>query len=362
MSFKARCETTAMGSMPHTDVDRALALALSLDIPFWPQLPKLGYSEDMFVQFSHDFPGVTVDGEQRKIRFSHERFYTEFTEYSEAIELPGSLALTEDVSVTYPRFLNQDLSAYDAIRGQVTGPINLGFQVMDEDGRPIIYDDQVRGILFDFVQRKANLQYRELGRRNDNAFVWLDDPGFWWVFSSVTGYNDTQAAADYVDFLEGLEGPKALHMCVNVNLPYLVDLGVDILSIDAYQFEAMPREYARSLSDFMAGGGIVCWGIVPTEAAPLESESPDRLVERLLRYWGVLSEVSDTSIEDIAWNSLLAPARCCLRSPGERGTMDGATCDGAGPDLEPTIEEGLVEKAFSYLAEVSGTLKAKLDI
>ncbi len=32
--------TTAMAVMPQTDVQQALELALSLDVPFWPQLPN----------------------------------------------------------------------------------------------------------------------------------------------------------------------------------------------------------------------------------------------------------------------------------------------------------------------------------
>jgi hypothetical protein len=35
--------TTAMAVMPHTDVSRALEMALSLDVPFWPQLPNYSY-------------------------------------------------------------------------------------------------------------------------------------------------------------------------------------------------------------------------------------------------------------------------------------------------------------------------------
>lgn len=41
--------TTAMAVMPHRDVDRALETALSLDIPYWPQLPHVSYREDMYV-------------------------------------------------------------------------------------------------------------------------------------------------------------------------------------------------------------------------------------------------------------------------------------------------------------------------
>ncbi|UCG09639.1 MAG: hypothetical protein JSV83_01005 [Desulfobacterales bacterium] len=44
--------TTAMAVMPHKDSTQALEVALSLDIPFWPQLPRLSYYEDMYVQAS----------------------------------------------------------------------------------------------------------------------------------------------------------------------------------------------------------------------------------------------------------------------------------------------------------------------
>ena len=50
MLFKANCKTTAMGIMPHRDIDRVLQLTLSLDIPFWPQLPHVSYYKDMYEQ------------------------------------------------------------------------------------------------------------------------------------------------------------------------------------------------------------------------------------------------------------------------------------------------------------------------
>jgi hypothetical protein len=53
--------TTAMAVMPHTDVDRALEMALSLDIPFWAQLPNDSYYEDMYVQVTENFPGIVLD-------------------------------------------------------------------------------------------------------------------------------------------------------------------------------------------------------------------------------------------------------------------------------------------------------------
>ena len=50
--------TAAMAVMPHTDASQALEAARSLDIPFWPQLLRLNYYEDMYVQASEHFPGI----------------------------------------------------------------------------------------------------------------------------------------------------------------------------------------------------------------------------------------------------------------------------------------------------------------
>jgi hypothetical protein len=84
-----------MGIMPHTDVEKALGLALSLDIPFWPQLPKVSFHEDMYVQASQNFPGITVDPRNERLSFSLSRFEEELAGYSERMADPGTFALRE---------------------------------------------------------------------------------------------------------------------------------------------------------------------------------------------------------------------------------------------------------------------------
>jgi hypothetical protein len=63
-----------MAVMPHTDAEAALDAALSLDIPFWPQLPRLNYFEDMYVQASEHFPGIVLDMDKQTLSFSMDKF------------------------------------------------------------------------------------------------------------------------------------------------------------------------------------------------------------------------------------------------------------------------------------------------
>jgi hypothetical protein len=149
--------TTAMAVMPHKDVDRALEVALSMDIPFWPQLPLYSYYEDMYVQASEHFPGILLDMENRTLKFSIEKFITELEETMTHFDEPEYFDISETYSVVYKRFLELDLSDCPAIRGQLEGPISFGFNVVDQDDRPILFDDKMestsRGYSCAWLQR-----------------------------------------------------------------------------------------------------------------------------------------------------------------------------------------------------------------
>jgi len=188
--------------------------------------------------------------------------------------------------------------------------------------------------------------------------VWLDEPGLGWVFGGMTGYNDLRAREDYEAFLAGIEGPKGLHLCAAVNLSYLLDLGVDILSFDAYQIETMARGYAEAVAAFLRKGGIICWGIVPTEPEAQGRETPRTLAERLSGYWRVVSEGAGLTMRQIARQSLIAPARCMLKNSGLVGAI-GETVGHEGVNGSGRDEEKLVEMGFDYTRQVGRMMRER---
>ena len=322
IGFQANCLTTAMGILPHTDIDRAMRAALSLDIPFWPQLPRLSYHEDMYVQALDQFPGVKVDPSERKLFFFLDRFYEELPAYLEKAENPETFRLTKAFSLVYHRFLEADLKDYRAIRGQMISPISLGLKVLDRDRKPIIYHDEVREVLFDFIQKKANLQYEELRERNAHAFVWLDDPGLGLIFNALSGYNEVQARGDLDRLLKGLEGPRGIHLCAKPDWDFLLRSELDVLSFDSFSCGEMITRY-DSLKDFFVRGGILSWGIVPTYTELLEEETVESLAGRLETFWEDLVR-RGVDRERLLRQSLLAPATCNLLSPDKEKTVEKA--------------------------------------
>ena len=362
LRLKANCMTTAMGIMPHKDVESALRLALSLDIPFWPQLPNVSYYEDMYAQISENFPGISINTDEEKISFDTTAFEEGIVNYSQKMAEPETFTLSQRYSSVYQSFLDKDLSAYPAIRGQVTGPVSFGFRVTDENLRPLIYNQEARALLFDFIQRKANIQYHQLKEKNQNAFVWTDEPGLGWVFSGLSGYSDVQTRQDYHAFWNGLDGPSGLHLCANVNLGYLLELGAEVMSFDAYQIELMPKGYAGAVADYITNGGIIAWGIVPTDSDNLGRHTPETLAALLQGYWEPVSENTGVPLRKIAEQSLLAPARCCLKNTGRVGASDDKSESGMRGTPGSTTEEQLVEKAFAYLGSLSDILRSRFAL
>jgi len=315
------CRTTAMGILPHTDVDRALELAFSLDIPFWPQLPRLSYYEDMYVQVSENFPGVRIDEENKRIDFSTERFYGEMEEFAARMEDPELYRLSERYSVVYHRFLAMDLSGYAAIRGQLEGPVSFGFSVKDENDRPLIYSDEVRPLLLDFMARKVNVMGRDLAAKNPNSFMFVDEPGLEFIFSALSGYSDVQAREDLDAFFSQVEGKRGVHLCGNPDWDFLLKTPMDVLSFNAFGRGDRFVNYIPSLKTFLDRGGVVGWGIVPANYDEFRESDLQGLLDHLEGLWDAL-EAGGLRREELLPRSLLLPATCALVNPDKGETVE----------------------------------------
>ncbi len=322
LSFEAGLATTAMGILPHEDAGEALELALSLDIPFWPQLPKVSFYEDMYVQALERFPGVIFDERAARCYIDTARFYGELDDFFAHEEDIGHFALSDSHSLVYRRFLKRDLSQFMAVHGQVISPVSLALKIVDENGMPIVYNDDIRTVAFSFIQKRLNAQYRELAARNGHAFVWIDDPGLEFVFNAMSGYDHVKARDEMYEFYEGVEGPRGLHLCGNPDWDFLLSLNIGIISLNAYGFGDIFVNYDR-VKEFIRGGGTISWGIVPTYTEEFAGEGVATMAERLVTMWKPLTK-KGLMPSEIAARSLLAPATCNLLNPDRTETVEGA--------------------------------------
>jgi hypothetical protein len=332
--------TTAMAVMPHTDTEQALKAALSLDIPFWPQLPRLNYHEDMYVQASEHFPGIVLDMDNQTLGFSMDKFVSELEETLSHFDEPAYFDISEQYSDVYHRFLELDLSDRPAIRGQLEGPISFGLNVLDQDKRPIIFDDTVRPFMYEFMAKRINVQLDRLKKLNPNAFMFIDEPGLQFLFSALSGYDSTAARNDMEEFLSMIDHPRGVHLCGNPDWDFLLNLDMNVLSMDVYLNAEIFASYANSIKRFLDRGGVIVWGIVPTNFEPFEAETIDTLTAQLENVWNLLDK-KGIEKEYLLSKSLISPATCCL----------------VNPDGEKTVE-----KAFGVVQNLSRRLREKYSL
>ena len=337
MTIPGNLLTTAMAVMPHTDVDQALKAALSLDVPFWPQLPLHSYYEDMYVQASEHFPGIQLNLPDRTLSFSFEKFIQEIEQTAARFETPEYFDISATYSAVYHRFLALDLADRPAIRGQIEGPVSLGMNILDQDKRPIVFDDNVRPFLLEFLSRRVNVQLQNLKKLNSNAFMFIDEPGLQFVFSGMSGYSDLAAKRDLETFLSLVDRPVGIHLCGNPDWDFLLNLDINVLSLDTCSNGEIFTSYTASIRAFLDRGGIIVWGGIPTNIEPFEKETIASIESRLKSLWEKLTK-SGIDRELLLSQSMLSPATCCLVNSDREGT---------------------VEKAFALTKQLSAKLRAE---
>ncbi|MCL0050847.1 methionine synthase, partial [Dehalococcoidia bacterium] len=318
-TFKPRGLPTAIGSMPHTDPAEACSIVLAHlpDIPVWPQLPRRSSLESMYTQFSEGFPGLIQKGERIYVDRSAdllqplERLYTAYMN-----DDPDRYAMSPEYALGLQQFLSRELGSAFAVKGQVTGPISFGLMVTDQDRRPILYDDALADALAKYLALKARWQEKELSRLSPNTIVFLDEPYLASLGSAFVAVSADMVVGLIDETLSGLRGLKGIHCCGNADWSVLMNTTIDILSFDAYNYGESLTLYPAEIKAFLDGGGVLSWGIVPSDEAMLPDKTASELLGHLEKLMGLLSD-NGIDYDRLLEQSLITPS-CGLASISPR--------------------------------------------
>jgi hypothetical protein len=291
MTAFAPLAATGIGSVPFTDPDQAAALILSHlpEVPFWPQLVRLGFQEDMVSQGARGLPGLVLDEASRTVKIDpRQPRELALAEFYEAVwtEDLAPFALTSREAQGFFALLRQVATATSspsALKGQVVGPVTFAGMVKDAQEKPILYDKELTQAVSLGLARKAAWQagqFRDLGKE---AVIFFDEPiltGFGSAFFPVSREEVVTILTDTLDAVRQ-SGPVTIgvHCCGNTDWSLLLKLPIDILSFDSYGYFDSLLLYDKPLHDFLARGGRLAWGLVPT-GDELHRENEDGLWQR----------------------------------------------------------------------------------
>ncbi len=279
--FEGQALPCQIGSLPLSDYREAAEWVerFTPEIPLWVQLPQLP-GEMITRQFAAGLPGlreaegrVFVDTEGEDFPGELESFYAEVLEIEEGLrDLETSrFALRPEAAGGFFE-LERRASSWKtppwAVKGQIIGPVSFGMSFTDGGGRPIFYEPSLREALLQLLALRARWQVRRLSAIAPRVLLFFDDP-------AITAFGSSQhiglAREDIVQGLAAVieavhrEGALAgVHICANADWTLVFDSEADIVSFDASCFFDRFVIYADPIRRFLARGGVIAWGIVPT--------------------------------------------------------------------------------------------------
>lgn len=288
-TFKANLGTSGIGSLPLIDGPQAAKFIFDaeLDFPFWPQLPKRDFLEQMIPQYSEGMPGIVVDRQKETVRINPTIKYDElavfYTKYME--EQPAQFAISEEYAAGLHAFLaTAGKQSWNAVKGHITGPVTFATGI-SEVGKEMLYaDHDLRDAAVKLLTRKAQWQIEQLRAFSDNIIIFVDEPVLA-AFGSSTyvGISAEDVVALESEIFEAIRaagGLSGIHVCGNSDWNVIIKTGVDILNFDAYSFEPRLSLYSKDVTGLFERGGHIAWGIVPTTPEDLKRETCASLIER----------------------------------------------------------------------------------
>lgn len=276
---------TGIGSLPFTDIDRAIDLIFlsCREIPFWPQLPRRSPVENMYTTFLESVPCIITDEEKNSVYMDTqktegiERFYEDVLNNN-----LDAFAISERVAPGFYRFLERLVEIEDyviSIKGQLTGPFSMGLGLKDEKGVPIIYNYG----FFDIIKKALHMKARWMVKTIKSMYpkkgviIFFDEPYMVSFGTAYVNIGKQDAISIFNDVLGGIEAKRGIHCCGNTDWSVLLSCDTDIINYDAYKFMDTIFYYREELSSFLKKGSWISPGIVPSSDEVLEKDFLDVL-------------------------------------------------------------------------------------
>lgn len=315
MQLNFNCAPTLIGSLPWADPVAACGVINKylVDLPAWPQLPGRVNLENMYIQYSEGFPGIKNGGE--KIQFEKGLDFDSGLEhlYSDSSEDNyGGYAVSKEYAAGLHSFASSQKSRIPVAKGQLIGPVSWGLCVTDNTGKGIIYDETLADAIGKFLRLKASWQEHFLASIARQTVIFIDEPYLTSLGSAFIALPNDQIAHLITEVLSGISGIKGIHCCGSTDWPLLLNLPIDIISFDAYNYLDSILCYQADLCSFVRKGKALAWGIIPNVEDLLEKESVTTIYGRFVEALAPLTR-EGIPMRDLVRQSIITPS-CGLAS------------------------------------------------
>lgn len=312
LSLLPRCGTTGIGSLPHTQLELGLQMALQVDIPYLPQLPNGNPGEFMIPAALERLPGLKVDADGGVLIDSGEwRAQRDaFGQEIEAALSSGNLAAFEPSPAScrawHPFLFELEHRRLMLAKVQLAGPATVRWVARTTSGETASELPELDQQLFRLILARMLAMVKAVRRVGATPLVYLDEPGLYALDRSDPRHLVVlQELKLLVTALHNEGALVGLHCCSNTDWAALLELGLDLVAADARLSLDALLDTGEALQRYLDGGGAFSLGIIPTDlSSTYEVDELVDAVETSLR--ATLRD--DQRFREVASRSLLTPA------------------------------------------------------
>ena len=295
LSLLPRGAITGIGSLPHTQMELALQMALAVDVPYLPQLPAQNPAELMVPAALEGLPGLdsgedgacTVDlGAWEAGRAALDARIDAAVRSGDASPfLPGVGA----ARALRPFLWEVRERKLAFAKAQLAGPATVRWSSRLSTGEPLSSHPGLDAQVFRLVLVRSLALVQAVRATGATALFYLDEPGLYAL--QRTNAQHLVALQEIKVLVMALQREGALvglHCCGNTEWDLLLDSGVDLLSLDVRLSLDAALEERSAVERFLESGAAFSLGIIPTNvtASFAVSELVDSVEASLIATFG----------------------------------------------------------------------------
>ncbi len=270
--------STAVGSLPHVDPRAAAEVSLRCNpgLPAIPSLPMRSPWETMLGQAVAGLPGVTI-GDRGGVELAHG---------GPALDAVPETDLDHEAFGGLRTFLEVAHGHSGPVKWQLTGPVTVGLGLLHAGLPP--------DTAFALSEAAVHARLAALSAAVAEALpdapqvVVIDEPGLTGLAHPGFPLEPERAIALLGSCVGAAESfaHSGVHCCGSTDWSLVEQTGVSVLSLPA---DHTAVRFASTLAAFMARGGRIAWGAVPTDGP--RAGTADRHWRALAAVWCELVRV-----------------------------------------------------------------------
>lgn len=212
----------------------------------------------------------------------------------------------EQVAVLDDQMRQAEQHKVRGVRLELSGPVSLGLQLVDDHERPLAYDAPLREALAQHLALRSLWLQQQVELKLGAVLICFDEPFLEALASPFCPLDWEEGGAMLARALVELPAPRGLCVAGAPDWAAVLALPVDICFFDAYTQSAAMIQAANAVAGYLDRGGLIGWGIVPADAQALAHERAETLAHRFMSSVEYLAAAGEIAVEKLLATALIS--------------------------------------------------------